>query len=172
MVLFIGAVLTELGFNRYSQRFQAQPRLQKIALLAAAIILQAVGVLVVATLMGISVVHPIVLLGILLLGSSAFTLIIFNFDRWWGTLGVLATLAILFIQLIVSGGLLPNAMLSSVYQGISTILPGTYLLNGLNYALNGLATNPVINSVILVIFIIIFSLPFMFKRQLSALNHE
>lgn len=172
MVLFIGAVLTELGFNRYSQRFQAQPRLQKFGLLAAAIVLQAAGILVVTRWMGVTVAHPMTLLLLLLLGSGLFTLIVFNFDRWWGTLGVLATLAILFIQLIVSGGLLPNAMLSAVYQGISTILPGTYLLNGLNYALNDLATKPVINTVILFVFIVIFSLPFAFKRQLNALKHE
>lgn len=157
MVLFIGAVLTELGFNRYSHHFQAQPCLQKFALLAAAIILQAAGILVVTSWLGVTIAHPVTMLLLLLLGSGLFTLIVFTFDRWWGTLGVLATLALLFVQLIVSGGLLPNAMLSTVYQGISTILPGTYLLNGLNYALNDLATKPVASTVILVVFIVIFS---------------
>lgn len=172
MVLFIGAVLIELGFNRYSRRFHAQPRLQKMLLLTLAVILQAVGIVVVTTWMGIAVAHPISLLLLLILGGAVFTLIVFNFDRWWGTLGVLATIAILFVQLIVSGGLLPNAMLSTVYQITGKFLPGTYLLNGLNYVLNGLATSPLISTFILFVFLAIFSLPFVLKRHLSALNQE
>ncbi|WP_071130171.1 YhgE/Pip domain-containing protein [Enterococcus timonensis] len=172
MVLFIGAVLTELGFNRYSRRFQAQPRLQKIALLATAIVLQAVGILLVTMWMGVVVTHPITLLLLLVLGGSLFTLIVFAFDRWWGTLGVLGSLGLLFVQLIVSGGLLPNAMLSGLYQTIGKFLPGTYLLNGLSYALNGLATSPFINTIILLVFVALFSLPFILKRKITALNPE
>ncbi|KRK32512.1 YhgE/Pip domain-containing protein [Loigolactobacillus bifermentans] len=168
MVLFIGAVLTELGFNRYSNSFQAQPLTNKLGYVGAAVVLQAIGIAVVTALMGVSMANPVAYLGFLILGSAVFTLIVFSFDRWWGTLGVLATLAILFVQLIISGGLLPGDMLSGLYQGLSAILPGTYLLNGLNYALNNLATGPAFSTFILFVFAAIFILPLIIKKGVIA----
>jgi putative membrane protein len=168
MVLFVGAVLTELGFNRYSNSFQNQPLANKLGYVGAAVVLQAIGIAVVTALMGVSMANPIAYLGFLILGSAVFTLIVFSFDRWWGTLGVLATLAILFVQLIISGGLLPSDMLSGLYQALSAILPGTYLLNGLNYALNNLATSPVFSTFILFVFAAIFVLPLIIKKRVIA----
>lgn len=168
MVLFIGAILTELGFNRYSASFQAQSLLNKLGYVGVSVVLQAIGIAIITALMGVNMAHPVAYISYLILGGAVFTLIVFSFDRWWGTLGVLATLAILFIQLIISGGLLPNAMLSGLYQALSAILPGTYLLNGLNYALNGLATSPALSTFILFVFAAIFVLPLVIKKPVIA----
>lgn len=152
MVSFIASLLTELGFGRYSKRFASQKLLTRIGVVGLTVALQSVGIALVATWLGVVIASPFVLVITLLASGAVFTMIIFAFDRWLGTLGVLSTLAILFVQLIVSGGLLPNAMLSGFYQFVAHLVPGTYLLDLLNQSLNGLQTGRVFDWLALLVF--------------------
>ncbi|WP_056989207.1 YhgE/Pip family protein [Lacticaseibacillus camelliae] len=156
MVSFIASLLTELGFGRYSKSFAAQKLITRIGVVGLTVALQAVGIALVATGLGVSITHPFTLFLTLLSSGAIFTMIIFAFDRFLGTLGVLATLAILFVQLIVSGGLLPNAMLSGFYQVVAHLVPGTYLIDLLNQSLNGLQTGSVLDVLALVLFAVLF----------------
>lgn len=156
MVSFIASLLTELGFGRYSHQFAGQKRAVRIGLVGLTVALQALGITLVTAWLGVTIASPLVLILTLLASGAVFTTIIFAFDRWLGTLGVLATLAILFIQLIVSGGLLPNAMLSGFYQALAHLVPGTYLLDLLNQSLNGLQTGRFFDWLALLLFAAVF----------------
>lgn len=167
MVSFIASLLTELGFGRYSKSFAAQKLVTRIGVVGLAVALQAVGIGLVATAMGVAIAHPISLFLTLLVAGAVFTMIIFAFDRFMGTLGVLATLALLFVQLIVSGGLLPNAMLSGFYQFLAHLLPGTYLLDLLNQSLNGLQTGSLLDVIALLLFGVLFGVILWVPRRIK-----
>ncbi len=157
LVAFVAALLTELGFNRYSASFKKANLLQRSLWIAGTLVVSALGITLVVLGMGISVASAVGLFLLLLIAEALFTLIIFALDVWLGTVGVLLSLAILFLQLIVSGGLLPNAMLSGFYQFLGKLMPGTYLLDGLNAAVNGLNTMSVVTIVVLAVMAAIFA---------------
>ncbi|WP_338216311.1 YhgE/Pip domain-containing protein [Lacticaseibacillus salsurivasis] len=149
MVAFIAALLTELGFGRYSKSFASQPLLKRAAVVALAVALQALGIALLTAAMGVAIASPVIYFLALFATGGLFTMIIFAFDRWFGTLGVLATLVILFLQLIASGGLLPSAMLSGFYRFVRYLLPGTYALDLFNSAINGLQTASLLDWIVL-----------------------
>lgn len=168
MVSFIAALLTEVAFVRYSKGFAASKRRAKLAAVGVVTVLQA-GVLTLATkALGVSLAAPVQTFILLVLSGALFTLIVFVLDRWLGTVGVLLALALLFVQLIVSGGLLPNQMLSGLYQVVAKCLPGTYVLNLLNWTINGLATSRMLDWVVLLVFAAVFSGLLLLRRRSTA----
>ncbi|GKT05368.1 YhgE/Pip family protein [Furfurilactobacillus curtus] len=165
-ISFIGALIIVVADRRRSATSDQALGMRWLKI-TGLIVLQAVGTVLVLKLMGATLANIMVTIVLLILSGLAFTVINELLFRWLHVWGLLLTGLLLFLQLIISGGLLPNAMLSTMYQLLAKGLPGTYLLQGLAYSINGLAVNISSSILMLVGFIIIFGL-----GLLLTFNHD
>lgn len=156
LVFFIGAMLTQLTLFRKDDNQLSTDPIKRIITVAGVIVGQTFLITVFAQLFGLEIIQPFTFFMFGILVNTAFTLTCIALDKLLGTFGILAAFALLFLQLIVTGGIIPNEMLSSSYRVIATFLPGTYSFNGLEQVINGSSTELLSSSIVLLLFCVIF----------------
>lgn len=167
LVFFVGAMLTQLSLFRYNDGLKNANLKQQIITVASVIVAQSILIDVFAKIFGLSIAQPINFVVISLLTSAAFTLACLALDKLFGTIGLLFALAILFLQIIITGGLFPSEMLSAFYRTLAIFLPGTYSISGLEQAVNGNGSQLIISGLILFLFCAIFFLA-LFGKEIMA----
>lgn len=156
LILFVGAMLTQLTLSRKNDNSIPISPIRRISTIAGVIIGQSILITAFAQLFGLEVIQPFAFFMFNILIDATFTLACIALDKLFGTLGILVSFALLFLQLIVTGGILPNEMLSKSYRIIAIFLPGTYSFNGLEQVINGSSTQLLSSSSILLLFCVIF----------------
>ncbi|MDO1604846.1 YhgE/Pip domain-containing protein [Lactobacillus sp. YT155] len=155
LVFFVGAMLTQMSLFRNNNNEEASLK-QKVLSVSSVVLAQTILIDAFSMILGLQVQQPVSFLVISLLTSAAFTLTCLALDKLFGTIGLLVALALLFLQLIITGGLFPNEMLSSFYQVLAIFLPGTYSISGFEQAVNGNGAALITSSLILVLFGLVF----------------
>ncbi|MGR3741138.1 YhgE/Pip family protein [Companilactobacillus sp. DQM5] len=156
LVFFVGSMLTQMSLFRYNENIKDYGLQKKIIIVSGIIIAQTIFIDFFAVIFGLQVQQPISFVMTSLLTSGVFTLTCLALDKLFGTIGLLFALALLFLQLIITGGLFPNEMLSAFYRTLATFLPGTYSISSFEQVINGNGSSLVANSIILILFGIIF----------------
>lgn len=136
LVLFLAAVVTQLGLfmpNRKQKTLMQEP-LVAIGLTALA---QAIIADVVVAMLGVTVSNWFGLVFFTIIVSLLFTMICMLLYHMFGRVGVLFAVLLALIQVIVTGQVFPNAMLSGFYQAVGSILPMTYAIHGFEALING-----------------------------------
>ncbi|KRM24511.1 YhgE/Pip domain-containing protein [Latilactobacillus graminis] len=156
LVFFVGGMLTQLTLYRYGAGLGMRNLKQRMLIVAGIIVAQALLVDVFASILGLTIAQPIAFFGLSILTSAAFTLACLALDQFFGTLGILIAFGLLFLQLIITGGLFPNDMLSGFYRGVAIFLPGTYTISGFEQVINGNGSQLGLVLIILIFFCAIF----------------
>lgn len=152
LVLFVGSLLTQFTLYRKGLSTFSDKLATRVALISGVVVAQSLLIATFAKVLGLSVVSNVGFYSFCLLVSAVFTLICLALDRVLGTVGLLAAFALLFVQLVITGGLFPQAMLSSGYQLLAKCLPATYSIAGLEQVINGTVLRLGQNTLILILF--------------------
>ncbi|MHC9532428.1 YhgE/Pip family protein [Dellaglioa sp. L3N] len=135
--LFVGAIVTQLILFRYRKKNElSQNWLQNLFLMLFISAIQTAGVLLLTVFFNVTIEHSISFVIFTFLSGVIFTLLCVVIDELLGTMGILLSLALLLVQLVITGQVIPNTMLSNTYQVFATFLPVTHVLNGFTYAIN------------------------------------
>lgn len=136
LVLFLAAVVTQLGLFMPHRKLHTlmQEPLLAIGLTALA---QAVIADVVIAMLGITVANWFGLTVFTIAVAFIFTMICMILYHMFGRVGVLFAVLLALVQVIVTGQVFPNAMLSSFYQVTANVLPMTYAIHGFETLING-----------------------------------
>ncbi|MDT5030313.1 MAG: putative rane protein [Actinoplanes sp.] len=144
LALWVGAMITYLLMRPLNRRYVvsgAPPyRVALAGLLPAATIglIQALLLFVVVSFgLGLSPVHPVATLGLLLLTAVAFAAIMQLLGAALGPSGRIVALVLLMLQLTSSGGTYPVQTTPVVFQVIHPLLPMTYVVQALRHAIDG-----------------------------------
>ncbi len=151
LVFFVGAMLTQLTLYRYGETLADRGLKQRMLVVAGVVIAQAILIDSFATIFGLIIAQPVAFFGLSIMTSAVFTLACLALDKRFGTMGILIAFGLLFLQLIITGGLFPNDMLSGFYQGVAHFLPGTYTISGFEQAVNG--NNAQFGLVLIILFV-------------------
>ena len=157
LVLFLGAVVTQLGLftpERRKRHTLFEEPLLAIGLTAVA---QAVIADVLLAVLGVSVASWFGLTFFSLIVSVLFTAICMTLYHMFGRVGVLFAVLLALLQIIITGQVFPNAMLSSFYQGIASILPMTHAIHGFDALINGTNYNVLLAIVFLLLFTVVLA---------------
>lgn len=157
LVLFLGAVVTQLGLftpERRKRHTLFEEPLLAIGLTAVA---QAVIADVLLAVIGVSVASWFGLTFFSLIVSVLFTAICMTLYHMFGRVGVLFAVLLALLQIIITGQVFPNAMLSSFYQGIASILPMTHAIHGFDALINGTNYNVLLAIVFLLLFTVVLA---------------
>jgi putative membrane protein len=87
--------------------------------------------------LGLSPVHPVATLGLLMLTAVAFAAIMQLLGAALGPAGRIAALALLMLQLTSSGGTYPVQTTPGFFQAIHPLLPMTYVVEALRHTIDG-----------------------------------
>ncbi|MHC9537008.1 YhgE/Pip family protein [Dellaglioa sp. BT-FLS60] len=135
--LFVGAIVTQLILFRYRKKNElSQNWLQNLFLMLFISAIQTAGVLLLTVFFNVTIEHSISFVIFTFLSGVIFTLLCVVIDELLGTMGILLSLALLLVQLVITGQVIPNTMLSNTYQVFAAFLPVTHVLNGFTYAIN------------------------------------
>ncbi|GKQ43376.1 membrane protein [Companilactobacillus sp. RD055328] len=170
LVFFVGAMLTQISLFRYTNGLSESGLKQKVLVVSGVIIAQSILIDIFAKIFGLNIAQLFNFVVISLLTSAAFTLACLALDKLFGTMGLLFALTLLFLQIIITGGLFPNEMLSAFYRTLAIFLPGTYSISGLEQAVNGNGTQMIINSIILILFCAVFFIALFGKEIMAKFN--
>ncbi|WP_057778672.1 YhgE/Pip domain-containing protein [Paucilactobacillus vaccinostercus] len=157
LVLFLGAVVTQLGLftpERRKRHTLFEEPLLAIGLTAVA---QAVIADVLLAVLGVSVASWFGLTFFSLIVSVLFTAICMTLYHMFGRVGVLFAVLLALLQIIITGQVFPNAMLSSFYQGIASILPMTHAIHGFDALINGTNYNVLLAIAFLLLFTVVLA---------------
>ncbi|WP_394940291.1 YhgE/Pip family protein [Psychromicrobium sp. YIM B11713] len=128
---------------------------------------------------GLSPVHPVLTLGLLLLASMAFTALIQGIVAFLGTPGKLVVLILLVLQLVASGGTFPWQTTPEPLHVLHTLLPMGHVVEGMRHLIYGADLAPlgpiVISLVIYALIGLVLSVLAVRKRKtwtLTALQPE
>lgn len=152
LVLFLGAVATQLGLftpDRSKRHTLFQEPLLAIGLTAVG---QAILADILLAVLGVSVESWFGLTFFSIIVSVLFTAICMTLYHLFGRAGVLFAVILALLQIIITGQVFPNAMLSSFYQGVASILPMTHAIHGFDALINGTNYNVLLAIVFLVVF--------------------
>ncbi|KRM13384.1 YhgE/Pip domain-containing protein [Paucilactobacillus suebicus] len=152
LVLFIGAVVTQLGLftpERRKRHTLFEEPLLAIGLTAVA---QAALADILIAILGVSVQSWFGLTFFSLIVSVLFTGICMTLYHLFGRVGVLFAVLLALLQIIITGQVFPNAMLSSFYQGVASILPMTHAIQGFDALINGTNYNVLLAIIYLIVF--------------------
>ncbi|WP_164882247.1 YhgE/Pip domain-containing protein [Latilactobacillus curvatus] len=137
LVFFVGAMLTQLTLYRYGETLAHSGLKQRMLVVAGVVVAQALLIDIFANLFGLTIAQPFAFFVLSMMTSAVFTLACLALDKLFGTMGILMAFGLLFLQLIITGGLFPNDMLSGFYRGVAIFLPGTYTISGFEQVVNG-----------------------------------
>lgn len=136
LVLFLSAVVTQLGLFIPKKRKVSllQEPLLSIGITA---VVQAIVASILIGVLGVTVANWLGLILFTLLTSIFFTLICMLLYHVFGRVGVLFAVLLALLQVIITGQVFPNAMLSGFYQAVGNVLPMTYAIHGFENLING-----------------------------------
>jgi putative membrane protein len=144
LALWVGAMIIYMVLRPLNRRYVASGappyRVALAGLLPAAAIglVQAVLLFIVVCLgLGLSPVHPVATLGLLMLTAAAFAAIMQLLGAALGPAGRIVALALLMLQLTSSGGTYPVQTTPVFFQAIHPLLPMTYVVQALRHAIDG-----------------------------------
>ncbi|MFZ2943207.1 MAG: hypothetical protein WA088_06540, partial [Latilactobacillus curvatus] len=156
LVFFVGAMLTQLTLYRYGETLAHSGLKQRMLVVAGVVVAQALLIDIFANLFGLTIAQPFAFFVLSMMTSAVFTLACLALDKLFGTMGILMAFGLLFLQLIITGGLFPNDMLSGFYRGVAIFLPGTYTISGFEQVVNGNGSQLWLVLIVLVIFCAVF----------------
>lgn len=136
LVLFLAAVVTQLGLfmpNRQLHTLLQEP----LAAIGLTALVQAIISDIVVAVLGVTVTNWVGLIIFTIVVAFIFTMICMILYHMFGRVGVLFAVLLALVQVIVTGQVFPNAMLSSFYQATANILPMTYAIRGFETLING-----------------------------------
>lgn len=144
LALWVGAMISFMVLRPLNRRYVVSGAPARRVALAGLLPAVAVG-LAQATLLfsvvvfglGLSPVHPVVTLGLLLLTATAFAAIMQLLGAALGPAGRIVALALLMLQLTSSGGTYPVQTSPGFFQAIHPLLPMTYVVDALRHAIDG-----------------------------------
>jgi putative membrane protein len=144
LALWVGAMITFMVLRPLNRRhiMSGAPahRVVLASLLPAVVIGLAQALLlfvVVVFVLGLSPVHSLATLGMLLLTAAAFAAIMQMLGAALGPAGRILALALLMLQLTSSGGTYPVQTSPDFFQAIHPLLPMTYVVAALRHAIDG-----------------------------------
>lgn len=145
LALYVGAMIMWMLLRPLSQRSLAAPvsatRVVLSNLLPAAVLGGVQVGLLLSTLvlgLGLTPTHPIAMFAFGMLVSLGFVALQQTLNVWLGTsVGRLATLVLLMLQLTSAGGTYPAATSPEFFQVLHRFLPMTQVVNGLREAITG-----------------------------------
>ena len=151
LALWVGAMITYLVLRPVNLRhvLSGAPA-SRVALagwLPAVVIGTAQALLLFAVLylaLGLRPVHPVAMVGYLLLAALAFTALVQWLGAQLGPAGRLAALALLMLQLTSSGGTYPVQTSPGFFGAIHPYLPMSYVVDGLRHLIDGGPTGTVV----------------------------
>ncbi|QER67025.1 YhgE/Pip domain-containing protein [Paucilactobacillus nenjiangensis] len=136
LVLFLSAVVTQLGLFTPKQRKISLLQEPLLAIGVTAVV-QAIIADALIGILGVTVSNWVGLTLFTLLTSIFFTLICMLLYHIFGRVGVLFAVLLSLLQVIITGQVFPNAMLSEFYQAVGNILPMTHAIHGFENLING-----------------------------------
>ncbi|TMM36416.1 MAG: YhgE/Pip domain-containing protein [Actinobacteria bacterium] len=151
LALWVGAMITYMVLRPVNLRhvLSGAPA-SRVALagwLPAVVIGTAQALLLFAVLylaLGLRPVHPVAMVGYLLLAALAFTALVQWLGAQLGPAGRLAALALLMLQLTSSGGTYPVQTSPGFFGAIHPYLPMSYVVDGLRHLIDGGPTGTVV----------------------------
>lgn len=152
LVLFIGAVVTQLGLFTPERRKRHTLFEEPLVAIGLTAVAQAVIADILLAVLGVSVASWFGLTFFSLIVSVLFTGICMTLYHMFGRVGVLFAVLLALLQIIITGQVFPNAMLSSFYQGFASILPMTHAIHGFDALINGTNYNVLLAIVFLLVF--------------------
>lgn len=173
--LFVGAIVTQLILFRYRKKNELSPNwLQNLFLMLFISSIQTAGVLLLTLFFGVTIEHPISFVIFTFLSGLIFTLLCVVIDELFGTMGILLSLALLLVQLVITGQVIPNTMLSNAYQVFAAFLPVTHVLNGFTYAINSQGTGMIGSVLALMVMVVVLGAIWVFvnRKQLAAQTEQ
>ncbi|MEV4611527.1 YhgE/Pip domain-containing protein [Kitasatospora sp. NPDC049258] len=87
--------------------------------------------------LGLHPIHPVATALLLALGAAAFVAIDHCLRTAFGTVGDVLSLVLLILQLTASGGLYPMQTTPAFFQAVHSLLPMSYLVDGLRVTISG-----------------------------------
>lgn len=169
--LFVGAIVTQLILFRYRKKNElSQNWLQNLFLMLFISVIQTAGVLLLTLFFSVTIEHPISFVIFTFLSGIIFTLLCVVIDELLGTMGILLSLALLLIQLVITGQVIPNTMLSNAYQVFAEFLPVTHVLNGFTYAINSQGSGMIGSVLALLVTAVVLGVVWTFvnRKQLTV----
>jgi len=155
LALWVGAMIIYMVLRPLNRRYVVSGapsyRVALAGLLPAIAIglTQAVLLFVVVSFgLGLSPVHPITTLGLLMLTATAFAAIMQLLGAALGPAGRIVALALLMLQLTSSGGTYPVQTTPGFFQAIHPLLPMTYVVEALRHTIDGGPAGTVIAGVL------------------------
>jgi putative membrane protein len=155
LALWVGAMITYMVLRPLNRRYvmAGTPsfRVALAGLLPAVAVglAQATLLFAVVTLgLGLSPVHPLATIGMLMLTATAFAAIMQLLGAALGPAGRIAALALLMLQLTSSGGTYPVQTTPGFFQTVHPLLPMTYVVEALRHTIDGGRTGTVTTGVL------------------------
>ncbi|WP_461239965.1 YhgE/Pip family protein [Paucilactobacillus sp. N302-9] len=149
--LFIGAVVTQLGLFIPNKK-QAALKDEPLAAIATTALVQSLIALVVVGVMGVTVQNWLGLAFFTIVTSALFTGICMILYHMFGRVGVLFAVLLALLQIVITGQVFPNAMLSGFYQSVASVLPMTYAIHGFDKLINGASYSAILMIVAMTAF--------------------
>jgi putative membrane protein len=144
LALWVGAMLVFMVLRPVNRRYVVSGAPSYRVALAGLLPAVAVGLTqaillfgVVTFALGLSPVHPVGTLGLLMLTSVAFAAIMQLLGAALGPAGRIVALALLMLQLTSSGGTYPVQTTPAFFQLIHPLLPMTYVVDALRHTIDG-----------------------------------
>jgi putative membrane protein len=155
LALWVGAMIVYMVLRPLNRRYVVSGapayRVALAGLLPAIVvgIVQSVLLFAVVTLaLGLSPVHPVLTLGLMMLTAAAFAAIMQLLGAALGPAGRIAALVLLMLQLTSSSGTYPVQTSPTFFQLVHPLLPMTYVVQALRHAIDGGPAGTVITGVL------------------------
>jgi putative membrane protein len=144
LALWVGAMITYMVLRPLNRRYVVSGAPAYRVALAGLLPAAAIGLVQASILfavvvfgLGLSPVHPLVTLGLMMLTAAAFAAIMQLLGAALGPAGRIVALALLMLQLTSSGGTYPVQTSPDFFQAIHPLLPMTYVVDALRHAIDG-----------------------------------
>jgi putative membrane protein len=144
LALWVGAMIVYMVLRPLNRRYVGSGAPAYRVALAGLLPAVAIGLTqaillfgVVSFGLGLSPVHPVATLGLLMLTAVAFAAIMQLLGAALGPAGRIVALALLMLQLTSSGGTYPVQTTPGFFQAIHPLLPMTYVVEALRHTIDG-----------------------------------
>lgn len=155
LALWVGAMIVYMVLRPLNRRYVVSGapsyRVALAGLLPAVVIglVQACLLFAVVTLaLGLSPVHPVLTVGLMMLTAAAFAAIMQLLGAALGPAGRIAALVLLMLQLTSSSGTYPVQTSPGFFQLVHPLLPMTYVVQALRHTIDGGPAGTVVTGVL------------------------